>query len=185
LKDGQAFSVANAQIEIAAPPPPSIRAAIVAIKGRHPNRTRSSPWPSDWIRVRRGLHKNQPAGAAARARVRLQSSMRRVDIEHRLIVPCWVAGLRREEIPIVLVSACPSHPLMLDPPPSTLPIFSSMNAFRSDRAGPQSSVAFGPRFQTTSPIPSHLAHRRLPPASSKHANVWILCQAARHPSQMS
>src|SRR3984957_20054265 len=85
--------------------------AIVAIEGRHPNGTRSfHHGRSDWIRIRRGLHENQPAGPAARGIwCALPVFNPAIDIEYGLIVPCRVAGLGCEEIPIVLMSACPSH----------------------------------------------------------------------------
>jgi hypothetical protein len=49
-----------------------------------------------------------------------------VDIQHRFIVPCRVAGLRREKIPSSLWPRAQVMALMLDPPPSTFPIDKGM-----------------------------------------------------------
>src|SRR5271170_6123535 len=87
--------------------------AIVAIEGRHPDRTRSFHHRgSDRIRVGCGLHKDQSTGSAALGVwCALPVFNPAVDVEYGLIVPCRVAGLGCEEIPIVLMSACPTHPI--------------------------------------------------------------------------
>src|SRR5260370_39199117 len=103
--------MAYAKLTDRAPATAFHKTALVTIKGGYPEGARCSHHTrSDWIRVRRGLHKNQPAGSAARGIWRtLPVFHPAIDLQHRLIVPCRVAGLRCEEIPIVLMAACPNH----------------------------------------------------------------------------
>jgi hypothetical protein len=64
------------------------------------------------IGVRRGLHENQPASSATlRVWGALPIFHPAIDREDGLIVPCCLAGLGCEEIPIVLMSARPTHPI--------------------------------------------------------------------------
>src|SRR5215470_18820990 len=65
---------------------------------------------SYWTWVGCGLHKHRPSGAASQGiRHSLPVFNAAVDREHRLVVPSSITRLGGEEIPIVLMSACPGH----------------------------------------------------------------------------
>src|SRR5262249_21657045 len=63
-----------------------------------------------WIWILRGLDKYWSSGSAElRVRCSVPIFNMAVDLQHRFVVPRRIAGLRCEEIPIVLMSACPGH----------------------------------------------------------------------------
>jgi len=106
-----AFSIAYVHIDDGGSATAFHHSSIVAIEGRHPDGTHSfHHGASDRIRVRRGLNKNQPTSSAARGVwCALQAFSPAIYLQYRLMVLCCVAGLGCEEIPIVLISACPTH----------------------------------------------------------------------------
>src|SRR5258705_5265925 len=67
---------------------------------------------SDRVGIGGGFDVDQAAGSAV---VGVGDAMSvldaAVDVEHRLVAPCGVAGLGGEEVPVVLMPARPRHPI--------------------------------------------------------------------------
>src|SRR5262249_18023561 len=84
---------------------------VLILEARDPDRARSfKHGKSNRLGVRRGLNKDRSSGSAV---LGVWGAMPIFDatihLQHRLIAPCRVACLRREEVPIALVSPRPSH----------------------------------------------------------------------------
>src|ERR1700716_1510097 len=94
-----------------APPSPSIISPFWLWKGRNANRACGfEHGRSHRVRVWRGLNKNRSSGPATswvRRAVPIFNAA--IDVPYRLVAPCGVPSLGREEIPVILVAARPGH----------------------------------------------------------------------------
>src|SRR3979411_3086178 len=76
-------------------------ATVLIFKSWDPDRARSFKhgW-SNWVGIRRRLDKNRPPGSAVpRVRRAMPVFDSTIDIQHRLVVPPGIAGLRRKIVP--------------------------------------------------------------------------------------
>jgi hypothetical protein len=119
--------------------------------------------------VERGSHAMSSRPATFRVRRAMPIFNAAISVEYRLVAPCGVPSLAREEIPIVLVSARPGHDVDVDPPPSTLPIFSGMERpLRCGFGWPIKAQSRSlPRFRGHWPASMMLGTSSLPRASSR------------------
>src|ERR1700716_4174481 len=84
---------------------------VLALEGRNANRACGfEHGRSHRVRVWRGLNKNRssrPATSWVRRAVPIFNAA--IDVPYRLVAPCGVPSLGREEIPVILVAARPGH----------------------------------------------------------------------------
>src|SRR5262249_17284331 len=108
-EDREALAVSCADVEKRGSAVSLHHHAVVAVErwqSSHP-RSLQHRW-RDRVRIRRGLHKHRSATATTlRVRNTLPVLDAPIDVEDRAIAPLRIAGLRRKEIPIVLMSAGP------------------------------------------------------------------------------